>query len=305
MTKQGNMLESGKRKRNVTLILFTLPALLVYTVFFVLPIMGDIYISLMDWNGGTVGMKFIGLKNYIRMFTQDEAFYSAVWHNVLYMVTVVIIQLTTALFFALILFKKIKGNNFFKTVYLLPVVLSNVTLALIWSYIYDPMQGFINYFFKSTGLAFMQHNWLGDKSIALFSVAFINAWQYIGYSMIIYIAGLLTIPESLYEAADIDGTGIFNKFRHITLPLLAPAMTMNVVLSTTGCFKVFDLIYIITPPGGPVSESTEVLATMMYKVGFTYGEMGYSAAISLALLAIIFVIGFVQIRLFKADEIKY
>jgi len=271
----------------------------------VLPILGDIYISLLEWNGGLIDVKFVGLKNYIKMFTEDKAFYAALLHNVMYTAFVVTIQLSMALLFALILFRNIRGHNFFKTVYLLPVVLSSVTLALIWSYMYDPLQGFVNYFLKSIGLGSFQQNWLGDKKIALFSVGLINAWQYIGYSMIIFIAGLLTIPESLYEAAEIDGAGMFSKFANVTFPLLAPATTMNIVLSTTGSFKVFELIYVITPPGGPISDATEVLATLMYKVGFTYGEMGYSAAISIILLIVIMIIGFVQLKLLRSREVKY
>jgi raffinose/stachyose/melibiose transport system permease protein len=221
------------------------------------------------------------------------------------MVTVVIIQLTLALIFALILVKKLRGGNLFKTVFLLPVVLSNVTLALVWSYMFDPMNGFINSFLSAAGLGFMTANWLGDTSTALFSIAFVNAWQYVGYSMVIFIAGLLTIPDSLYEAADIDGASRFRKFFHVTVPLLKPAIMMNVVLATTGSLKVFDLIYIITPPGGPVSSSTEVLGTLIYKVGFTYGEMGYASAISLMLLIVIMIVGFVQIRLFRAKDVDY
>lgn len=291
--------------RNVILLLFTLPALAMYTIFFILPIIGDVYLSFMDWNGSAGGMKFIGLQNFVKMFTDDPSFYKAIWHNIVYMVAVVVMQLTLALVFALILHKNIKFGNFFKTVFLLPVVLSNVTLALVWSYMYDPLNGFVNYFLKSIGVAAFRMNWLGDKSTALLSIAFVNAWQYVGYSMVIFIAGLLTIPDSLYEAADIDGAGIWSKFKNITLPLLVPAITMNVVLSTTGSFKVFDLIYVIAPPGGPVSDATEVLGTLIYKVGFTHGQMGYSAAISLVLLVIILVIGYVQIRLSRPEEVHY
>lgn len=298
-------LKSGRDRRNIILFLFTLPALAIYTTFFLLPIAGNVYLSLFDWNGGNTKMHFVGLDNFAQLFTDDLEFSSALWHNVVYMITVVLIQLSLALVFALILVKKLRGGNLFKTIFLLPVVLSNVTLALVWSYMFDPMNGFINSFLSATGLGFMTANWLGDTSTALFSIAFVNAWQYVGYSMVIFIAGLLTIPDSLYEAADIDGASRFRKFFHVTVPLLKPAIMMNVVLATTGSLKVFDLIYIITPPGGPVSSSTEVLGTLIYKVGFTYGEMGYASAISLMLLIVIMIVGFVQIRLFRAKDVDY
>ncbi|QYR21024.1 sugar ABC transporter permease [Paenibacillus sp. sptzw28] len=298
-------LTSERDRRNIILLLFTLPALVIYTAFFLLPIVGNAYLSLFDWNGGNTKMRFVGLDNFIRLLTDDKEFASALWHNAVYMVTVVLIQLTLALIFALILAKKLWGGNFFKTIFLLPVVLSNVTLALVWSYMFDPMNGFLNSLLQSTGLSFLTRNWLGDPGTALFSIAFVNSWQYVGYSMVIFIAGLLTIPESLYEAADIDGASRFRKFIHVTVPLLMPAIMMNVVLATTGSLKVFDLIYIITPPGGPVSSSTEVLGTLIYKIGFTYGEMGYASAVSLVLLIVIMIVGFVQIRLFRAKDIGY
>ncbi|WP_373230018.1 carbohydrate ABC transporter permease [Cohnella sp.] len=295
---------AGRRKRDIILLLFTVPALIIYTLFFMLPILGDVYLSFYEWNGGkNSAMTFVGFDNFIRLITDDKEFNGALWHNMVYMVIVVVIQLTLALVFALILVKKIRGSNVFKTVFLLPVVLSNVTLALVWSYMFDPLNGFVNSFLGAVGLDSLSHNWLGDRSTALFSIAFINAWQYVGYSMVIFIAGLLTIPNSLYEAAEIDGAGRFSKFKNITLPLLMPAIMMNVVLSTTGSLKVFDLIYIMTPPGGPVSDYTVVLGTLIYKTGFTYGEMGYASAMSLILLLIIMVVGFVQIRLFRAQEL--
>lgn len=298
-----NNKNTGRRKRNTILFLFTVPAIIIYTIFFMFPILGNIYLSFFDWNGGRNSkMIFVGFDHFIRLFTDDDEFASSLWHNIVYMFTVVVIQLSIALVFALILVKKLRGSNFFKTIFLLPVVLSNVTLALVWSYMFDPLNGFVNSFLKSVGLGFLSHNWLGDSATALFSIAFINAWQYVGYSMVIFIAGLLTIPDSLYEAAEIDGAGRFGKFKNVTLPLLMPAIMMNVVLSTTGSLKVFDLIYISTPPGGPISDSTQVLGTLIYKVGFTYGEMGYASAMSLILLLIIMVVGFVQIRLFRTDH---
>ena len=152
-------------------------------------------------------------------------------------------------------------------------------------------------------MGFLKQSWLGDQNIALFSVAFVNAWQYVGYSMLIFIAGLQTIPESLFEAANIDGAGLWSTFKNVTVPLLAPAITINLVLSTLGCFRVFELIYIMTQ-GGP-NDATEVLTTLTYKNGFTYGEMGYASAISTMLLLIIMIVGFVQTKTLRAKEITY
>ena len=290
-------------KRNLVLFLFVIPALFAYTVFFVLPIIGNVIFSIMDWDGVSNRIKWIGFDNYIKLFTEDKLFYRVLFHNFIYTITVVTVQLSLALLFALILYRKIRGHNFFKTIYLLPVILSNITLGLIWSYMYDPTMGFVNYFLKTIGLGILQQSWLGNQNIALFSVAFVNIWQYVGYCMIIYIAGLQTIPESLYEAAKIDGAGGWDTFRKITLPLLAPAMTINIVFSTIGCFKVFELIFVMTE-GGP-NNSTQVLATLAYKYGFSYGEMGYASAMSMSLFIIIAIIGFIQTKVLRSKEIEY
>lgn len=290
-------------RRNFILLALALPALLSYTVFFILPIFGNLFFSFMSWNGLSSDMKWVGFGNYVQLFTEDRLFYTAIWHNIEYTVTVVILQLSLALLFALFLYKKIKGHNIFKTIFLLPVILSNIALALIWSYMYDPLLGFLNYFLTNAGLGYLKQSWLGDQNIALFSVAFVNAWQYVGYSMIIFIAGLQTIPESLYEAADIDGAGTWSTFINVTLPLLAPALTINIVLSTLGCFRVFELIYVMTQ-GGP-NDATEVLTTLTYKNGFIYGEMGYASAISMVLLLIIMIVGYLQTKTLRSKEITY
>jgi raffinose/stachyose/melibiose transport system permease protein len=301
--REGRKSASYASRRNLILMALALPALLSYTIFFILPIFGNLFYSFMKWNGFSSEMQWVGFKNYIKLFSDDRLFYAALWHNIEYTVTVVVLQLSLALLFAMILYKKTRGHNLFKTIYLLPVILSNITLALIWSYMYDPLLGFLNFFLTHVGLGFLKQSWLGDQNIALFSVAFVNAWQYVGYSMLIFIAGLQTIPESLYEAANIDGAGIWSTFKNVTIPLLAPAITINLVLSTLGCFRVFELIYIMTQ-GGP-NDATEVLTTLTYKNGFIYGEMGYASAISTVLLLIIMIVGFVQTKTLRAKEITY
>lgn len=290
------------KSRNIRMILFCLPALLVYIIFFIGPMISNITYSFSNWNGFSRHIKWIGFRNYKNLIS-DNIFISSITHNIMYTAVVLIFQLGLALLFALILYKKIWGQNFFKTVFLMPVILSSITLTFIWSYMYDPMLGFINHFFDIIGCGFLKQSWLGDQRIALFSVAFVNIWQYVGYSMIIFIAGLNTIPESLFEAARIDGAGIWGTFRKVTLPLLAPSMTINIVLTTLGSFKVFDLIYLMTN-GGP-NNSTEVLATLVYRTGFTYGSMGYATAISTVMLLIIMIIGIIQTTILRSREITY
>lgn len=284
-------------------MLFCLPGIVIYTIMFVLPILGNLLLSFTDWNGAALGMgriRFVGLSNFIELFTDDRLFYRALSHNLVYAVTVVIVQNILALLFALLLSRRSRVNTVVKTVYLLPVILSTLTLSLIWSYIYDPMMGALNLLLRGAGLGFLAQSWLGNPHIALYSVAFVNSWQWAGYSMIIYIAGLNAVPKDLYEAADISGASKLRVFSSITLPLLLPAITINVVLATLGCMKVFGLVYVMT--GGGPNNATEVLATLIYRVGFNYSRMGYAASMSIVLLIIIMAIGFTQTILLRRME---
>ena len=283
------------RNNRKTLLLFCIPGLTVYTLFLVVPILGNLGLAFTNWSGAALhmgGTRFVGLANFVEMFTQDRLFFRALGHNLVYTITVVILQNVLALGFALLLSRRSPLHTLFKTVFLLPVILSTLTLSLIWSYIYDPMFGMLNHLLRSVGLGGLAQSWLGNPDIALFSIAFVNSWQWAGYSMIIYIAGLNAIPRDLYEAAEMAGARPTRIFRAVTLPLLLPAVTINVVLATLGCMKVFGLVYVMT--GGGPNESTEVLATLIYRTGFNFSRMGYAAAMSVVLLVIIVIIGFSQ-----------
>ena len=144
-------------RRKLILMALALPALLCYTIFFILPIFGNLFYSFMKWNGFSSDMQWVGFKNYIKLFSDYRLFYAALWHNIEYTITVVILQLSLALLFAIILYKKIRGHNLFKTIYLLPVILSNITLALIWSYMYDPLLGFLNFFLTQSDWDFLNN----------------------------------------------------------------------------------------------------------------------------------------------------
>lgn len=296
MSKQAALPSRGRAlSESTTLLILCVPAILLYFLFFVVPIFGNVILSFTNWDGSALRMgrmRFIGLDNYAELFTRDRLFYAALRHNLAYTIAVVFLQNTLALGFALVLTRRSPLTTFLKTVFLLPVVLSTLTLSLIWSYVYDPMFGMLNELLRQIGLDSLTRAWLGDESIALLAVAFVNVWQWAGYSMVIYIAGLNAIPRDIYEAADVAGASPLRVFRSITLPLLLPAVTINVVLSTLGCMKVFGLVYVMT--GGGPNESTEVLATLIFRTAFDFGRMGYAASISMILLLIIMIIGFTQ-----------
>jgi ABC-type sugar transport systems, permease components len=287
-------------KRELKYALFILPAMLIFLIFFLYPVLSTLVYSFTDKE--TIGstMNFVGLDNFKTLFTDTPEFYIALKNNIIFTVEVTVIQSLLAFILALALDKKLKGKNFFKTYFFAPVVISSVAISLIWSFMYDPNTGVLNSIFDTLHMGFLKQNWLGNKKLAMFSIAMVQIWQWVGFEMIIFIAGLNTIPKETYEAADIEGANYFQQLQNVILPQIRPAMLMAVVLTTIGCFKVFDLVYIMTS-GGPV-HSTEVIAKLIYDYAFSYGKMGLGAALSTILLAVIMLVGFGQMYLLRDKD---
>jgi len=185
--------------------------------------------------------------------------------------------------------------------FLIPPLLSSIALGSIWKYMYAP-NGAINIVLTSVGLASLTQNWLGDPKLALYSLIATNTWKWVGVSMIIYLAGLQAIPEDINEAASIDGVSVWQRFRHITFPLIAPAFTINIVLSMIGSLKVFDIIYIMTQ-GGP-GRATESLTTYIFGRAFDANKFGYGTAVAMVMFAIILVLSLIQLRFLSGREVR-
>ncbi|MCA1033549.1 MULTISPECIES: carbohydrate ABC transporter permease [Bacillus] len=255
------------------------PALLIYLVFAILPILQSFYYSLMEWNGFSA-MKFVGLDNFVQLF-QDSLFWNSVKNNIYVVLASVFGQVPIALFIALLLNRKIKGLKIFRTIGFLPVVLSTVVISLTWSLIFNSEQGLINELFRAVGLDFMAQNWLGDTKFSMIAVLVVVIWQFVGLYLIIFLAALQNVPQEVLEAAKIDGASEWTTTWKITIPMIWDTIIVAVILAISGSLKTFDLIYVMTH-GGP-AHSTDVMALYMFNETFSKLQYGYGSAVSVVI----------------------
>src|SRR5690625_686386 len=283
--------------------LFLIPGGVLYLIFFIIPTLGAFFYSITDWDGVNQDFNFVGLENYVGLFTDDSIFMTSIENNMKFLLFVVIFQTGFALLFALILVKNTKTNIFLRALFFFPTILSSVSVAFVWSFVYAPDMGLLNPALETLGLDFLKVSWLGDPSIAIFSIAIVQVWFHTGQVMIIFIAGLQNVPKELYEAATVDGAGVWTKFTKITWPLIAPATTMVVGYTTIQSFKAFDLIYAMT--GGGPAYSTEILVTFIFNSAFRYYQFGYASAASVILMMIVAIVTFIQMKIVNRNKVSY
>jgi ABC-type sugar transport system permease subunit len=265
----------------------------------VVPFFDGLWTSFHSWDGFS-DMQWIGVRNY-RFALKDELFWLALRNTFVYAFLVTVVKNVAALALAFILVKPIPGQTLFRTGVYLPVTLSYVVIGVLWVWIYNPTFGLLNSLMTIIGLGRYIPGWLSNPDIALYSVAAVDVWKWIGYHMVLYIAGLQTISRDLYEAADIDGAGGARKFFRITLPQLNSIIVVNIVMSIAGAFvSNFDIINIMTG-GGPMN-STEVSLTYIVKTAFKYANMGKANAMSMLLFSLVFLCCFVQLRLMTRED---
>lgn len=288
------------RKREMIYAAFVLPALLIFIIFFFYPVCSTLVLAFTDKKTMSPEMHFIAFQNFRELFTETPVFYTAIKNNIFFTIVVTVLQSLFAFILALALDKALQGKNFFKTFFFAPVVISSVAISLIWSFMYDPNTGVLNSLFSVLHLDFLAQNWLGDKNIAMFSICLVQIWQWVGFEMIIFMAGLNNIPKESYEVAQVEGAKYFQTLFKVVIPQMRATILMAAVLTTVGCFKVFDLVYIMTG-GGPV-QTTEVIAKMIYDYAFKYDRMGFASAMSVVLLVIIMAVGFGQMYLLRDKE---
>lgn len=268
-----------------------LPSFTVFLVFIAFPVVFSLFISFHKWAIITPDKPFVGIGNYIELFTNSE-FGNAMWNTLRYALGSVLGTTFFSFILALILNKGIKARNLFRTVYFLPVVTSMVVVSVIASSVFDANYGLVNQaigFFGIKGPA-----WFYDPSWAMVAVIITSIWKHTGYFMVIFLAGLSAIPEVFYDCADIDGAKPLQKLLYITLPLLGRVTALVVVMLTIESFKVFTLVYVMTG-GGPLN-STETIVNYLYREGFESFKMGYSSAIAWVLFIIILLITLLQMR---------
>ncbi|MFS0752608.1 carbohydrate ABC transporter permease [Oceanobacillus sp. 1P07AA] len=281
------------RKSKAAIIIGLLPAFLIYAVFAIYPILQSFYYSLMEWDGFT-DMTFIGLDNFRNLF-EDPLFWNSVKNNLYVVFASVLGQVPIALFFALLLNRKIKGVKFFRAVGFLPVVLSTVVISLTWSLIYNSQNGMLNEFLRTVGLGFMAQNWLGDTKWVMIAVLVTVVWQFVGLYFIIFLAALQNVPTEVLEAAKMDGASEWTTTFKITIPMIWDTIIVAVILCISGSLKTFDLIYVMTN-GGP-AHSSDVMALYMFHETFNNLQYGYGSAVSVFIFFFSLILIFIVTKL--------
>ncbi len=285
-----------------TFLLFLAPALLLYSLFYAGPIVSGLYYGFTDWKGVSFSANWIGLDNFKNVFS-DPLFATALRNMLILSIVVIAIQHAISIFLAVLLDQKLRGVVWMRAVIFYPAILNTVVIGYIWSYMYSPFVGFLPKFFEALGLDTLAGiDWLGRTDTAIYAISFVIIWQYTGYSMMIYMAGLQGISSDIYESASIDGANARQKFFKITLPLIVPAITVNTVLSVIGNMKQFEHIWVMTQ-GGP-ANSTQVFGTLIYQFAFKTSQPGYGTAMAILLSILIMLVTVTIIRVLNRWEVK-
>ena len=304
MSARTGRLPAGARREARAGIAFTAPALALIAVFFVVPVIAGFVLAASDFDLYAIGdpatARFVGLRNFATLL-RDPVFWQAL-RNTFYFVLVggplsVAVSLGAAM---LVNARAVRLKGLFRTVYFAPVVTTMVAVATVWRYLYHPRFGLLNQLLGAVGIAPV--NWLGDARWAMPSIILMAVWKNFGYNMIIFVAGLQSIPWTLYEAARVDGAGPLQQFRHITLPALRPMLVFVGVITMIGYFQLFTEPYVLTGGTGGPLNATLSLVMYMYKLGFRWWNIGFGAAVALVLFVIILAGTLVQLRMQKERE---
>jgi multiple sugar transport system permease protein len=276
----------------ISAYLFTGPAMVLLTIFLLLPLISVIFLSFTSYNLSTI--RWVGLNNYIHAF-HDEVFIKSIGNTIFYAATNIPGQMILGLILALILNEKIRARGLYRTTYYFPVVTSMVVVAMVWLWIYDPGWGLLNQILSKLHLG--RQNWLSDTHMAMPAIVVMSVWKGTGNAMILFLAGLQGIPEELYESAKIDGANRWNRFVYITLPLLKPTTFFIFVMYCIWALQMFDQVYIMTQ-GGPVWSTTSIVH-QIYQRAFLYTEMGVASTFATILFVIVLAITIVNLMVFK------
>ncbi|NNH84413.1 sugar ABC transporter permease [Rhizobium laguerreae] len=268
----------------VQALILLVPALAIYAVFALYPMLNVVILSFQKWNGLDPQRQFVGIANYQAIFTRDPVFWVAFRNTVIWTVMSLIFPPMVGLLLALSLNQKIFGRNGLRAIFYLPVIIAPIAVATMWKWMYDPFFGLFSQLLTSWGMQGWINDWLGNRDIALYSVFVAYLWQTVGFSMVLFLAGLQNVSQTLVEAARIDGAGRWAVFKHVTLPALRPTITIVLVLSVISSLKAFDIVYGLT--GGGPAQSTQMLALWAFTQAMQIFDFGRGAAISIVLLLI-------------------
>ncbi len=285
---------------SLTIFFFLLPAFLLFLLFIIYPIFRAMYFSLFNWNGLGPATQFVGLNNFIRILT-DHVFIKAVTNCLLVVALSLTVQLPLALMLAIMVGRDLPGRAFFRAIFFIPYVISEVITAIIWMSLFnaDPSRGLINALLVLIP-GVQAQNFLGDINQVMAVIFVVLTWKYFGLHMLLMMAGLQNIPKEIEEAAMIDGANTWQSVRSVTVPLLGSTIRTCVLLSVLGSLTQFNLVWIMTR-GGPVNAS-EVMATYMYRYAFVRYQLGYGSAVALVMLAICLIFSIAYLRLARQPD---
>ncbi|MBT9776063.1 ABC transporter permease subunit [Clostridium sp. MCC353] len=285
---------TSKQKRairnNLTGYAFVLPNLIGYSIFVFIPVCFSFVLSVMQWDGSQAPMKFVGFANFTQIFS-DDVFTKAFFNTIEYAAMTVLPTLVLSLLLAVLLNSKIKGIALFRTSFFFPYIASIVAVGAVWNMLFQPDFGPINEALKFIGIS-NPPRWVVDVNWAMVAISIVSVWKYMGYYMIVYLAALQGISSSLYEAASIDGANGIQKLRYITIPMLTPTTFFVLIMLTIQCFKVFDLVYVMT--GGGPGNATKTMVNYIYEKAFKSWQLGPASAGAIILFIVVLIITLIQ-----------
>ncbi|HET9661007.1 MAG TPA: sugar ABC transporter permease [Thermomicrobiales bacterium] len=287
------------------IIPFLAPALLLYAVFVLYPYVQAFWISLHQWRGVSANKKYIGLGNY-RKLVDDENFWNALTHNAQLLIVLPIFTIGLAMLFATLFVqggRGVRGANFYRIVFFFPQVMSLVIVGVLWQYIYNPNSGLVNGFLDAVGLDSLKRAWLGDTSTALWAVAAVIVWQAVGFYMVLFVAGMQSIPIDYYEAARLDGASRFAQFKDVTLPLLWENIRVAIVYIAIAALDLFTIVQVMTE--GKPQRSSDVVARYMYEQAFTNSQFGYASAIGVVLLLLTLGLSIILLFFSRRERLEF
>lgn len=290
------------RRNKKTIILFLMPAVLIYLCFEVLPVLLSIYFSFHDWPGiQAIPLEFVGFENYKKLF-QNAVFLKSLKNVFIYVIISVILQVPIGFALGLLIHHFKKGQRFFKAAFFIPMILSVTAVALLWNFIYFPTEkGILNSVLIRIGLEGLTQQWLVNPKTSLICLIVVSTWTSVGYYMIICLAGLTAIPDSVMEAGELDGATGIDKIRYLYIPMLWDQIKMSTIMVITGVLKIFDTVYILTPTGG-TSNSTIVPALLMYNESYRYGHYGTGSAIATIIFILCAIVSIFSLNLMNRKE---
>lgn len=287
-------------RRHATGLAFTAPALVILAAFLLYPIGYSLWLSLHEWDGYTPRWgAFVGLENY-RTLAGDEVFWKATLNSIVFVVVRTPLEVAVGFLLAILLNRRLAARSLLRTLFFVPVVMSLIVVTLIFQRVYEPNTGLLNTLLHGIGLGAWAHAWLGDPVTALPAVIAVSVWKNVGFSLVILLAGLQSLPQDVLDAARVDGAGAWQLILRVITPLMRPILALTALLSIIGGLKVFDLIFIMTR-GGP-TYSTEVLATMLYREAFEQNHMGVASAIAVILVTLVLSIARLQALVLRESK---